>query len=370
MQIRSRLLQTLDQGIAQAASPLDAACLRVQRAMLLARHGQLDAAREQLTQLHQFAFQHPQARLSAWLQLAEGLMNYCSDFGLSARDKIQRAQAVARASDVRDVDLLATAWLAHLAYVAHDLPELIEQAKACLAAAGPDDHQPLARLAIALGLALQFADRWEPAQAWYAQARLHAQADGDDATQSALMYNVAEMRTAQMRRESLAYPTRPRPDLLLGADSVRHYDSAVGGSAMAELTPLLRAQVLAMQGEYAQAAALYEEFLPQTVGRRGGLARLGSNLLADLAWCRVNLGQREQALAHAREAELQIDPRCDVDDRAATHSRLAQVYESLGDELVSLTHAQAAQREWAEFTAQQGHWAERLEAAGLDRPPL
>lgn len=369
MQIRSRLLQSLDQGIAKATSPLDGACLRVQRAMLLARHGQLNPAREELTQLHQLAFQHPQPRLSAWLQLAEGLMHYYADFGSSARDKVQRAQAIARAAEVREVDLLATAWLAHLAYVAHDLPELIEQAKACLAAAAPDDHQALARLAIALGLAMHFADRWEQAQAWYAQARLYAQAMGDDATQSALMYNVAEMRTAQMRRESLAYPTRPRPDLLLGADSVRHYDNAVGGSAMAELTPLLRAQVLAMQGEYAQAAELYEKFLPQTVGR-GGLARLGSNLLADLAWCRVNLGQREQALGHAREAELQIDPRCDVDDRAATHSRLAQVYEALGDELVSLTHAQAAQREWAEFSAQQGHWAERLEAAGLDRPPL
>lgn len=368
MPIRSRLLQQLDQQIAAAHSQVESACTRAQRAMLLARHGHLNPAREQLTQLHQLAFQHPNPQLGAWLHLAEGLMSYYTDFGSAARDKVQRAQAIARASGQRDVEVLATAWLVHLSYVGHDLQGLVEQAKVCLAIITADDHQALARLSIALGLALHFAGRWDLAQPWYALARRQASADGDDATTSALMYNMAEMRTAQMRHESLAYPARPRPDLLLGADSIRHYDAAVGATAMSELTPLLRAQVLVMQGEYDAASQLYEQYLPQALGR--GLSRLGSTLLADLAWCRVNLGQQEQARAHAREAELELDPRCDVDDRAATHSRLAQVYETLGEELASLTHAQTAQREWAEFAAQQAHWAERLEAAGLARPPL
>lgn len=366
MQIRSRLLQQLDQRIAAAASQLDAACLRVQRAMLLARHGQLSAAREQLTQLHQLSFQHPHPQLGAWLHLAEALLSYYTDFGAVARDKALRAQAIARAAALPEVEALATAWLAHLAYVAHDLPCLIEQARAGLRLARPHDHQALARLGIALGLALHFAKRWDLAQLWYGLARRHASAEGDDATLSALMYNTAEMRTAQLRHESLASPILSRPELLLGADSVRHYDAAVGGSAMAELTPLLRAQVLVMQGDHAQACQLYERYLPQAMGR--GLARLGSNLLADLAWCRVNLGQREQALAQAREAEIELDPRCDIDDRAATHSRLAQVYEALGEQETARQHAQTAQQAWAEFAAQQAHWVGELEAAGLARP--
>lgn len=368
MPIRSRLLQQLDAQIAGAPSQLEAACLRAHRAMLLARHGHLTPARELLTELHQLAFQHPNPRLGALLHLAEGLMSYYTDFGAAARDKVQRAQALARSTGQHEVEMLATAWMAHLAYTAHDLQGLIEQAKACLSAVRPDEHQALARLSTSLGLALHFANRWDLAQAWYASVRRHAGAEGDDAMQSALMYNMAEMRTAQMRHESLAYPTRPRPDLLLGADSVRHYDAAVGGSAMSELTPLLRAQVLVMQGEYASAAELYQKYLPQAMGR--GLSRLGSNLQADLAWCRVQMGQHEQALAQARDAELELDPRCDVDDRAATHSRLSQVYEALGDAERSRQHAQLAQREWAEFSAQQAHWAERLEAAGLGRPPL
>lgn len=364
--IRSRLMARLDKGIATAPTQTEAACLRAQRAMLLARHGQLNAAREQLTALHQFAFQHPHPQLGAWLHLAEGLMSYFTDFGAAARDKILRAQAVAAAVGQREVQALASAWLAHLAYVGHDVLSLTEHAQACLAVAEPEHHGALARLSIALGLALHFADRWELAQAWYGQARRHASEEGDDATLSALMYNMAEMRTAQMRHESLAYPTRPRPELLLGADSVRHYDAAVGGSAMGELTPVLRAQVLVMQGEFAQACQLYEQYLPQAMAK--GLARLSSSLLADMAWCRVQLGQREHALQQAREAEAEIDPRCDVDDRAATHSRLSQIYEALGDAPAAQRHAQQAQRDWADFAAQQAMWAERIQAAGLGRP--
>lgn len=366
MNIRSRLMARLDQGIAAAPNRLAAGVLRVQRAMLLARHGQLQPARDELTQLHQISFQHPDPRLHAWLHLAEGLMSYFTDFGPAARDRSQRARALAEAAGDAELRALALAWQAHLAYAAHDLPALVEHGRDCRALVAAEQHDAQARLAIALGLALHYAGRWDLAQAWYAKARRHAAEEGDDAGVSALMYNMAEMRTAQMRHESLAYPTRPRPDLLLGADSVRHYDAAVGGSALAELTPVLRAQVLVMEGDYAQALELYARYLPQAMSK--GLARLGSSLQADMAWCQVRLGQPEQARRQALAAEQQLDPACDIDDRAATHSRLSQVFEALGDVEAALRHAQTAQQAWAEFTAQQGMWAERLIAAGLDRP--
>jgi tetratricopeptide (TPR) repeat protein len=326
MALKSRLLQQLDKAIATAPAQTLVVCLRAQRAVLLARHGQMNEAREELTALHKLSFQHPNPQLGAWLHFAEGLMGYFTDFGSGAAEKVARAQAMAHAVGLAELEALAAAWQAHLAYVRHDIDKLVLHAQACLKLAGPAHHGAHSRLAIALGLAHHFADRPEPAQAWYGQARKHAMAEGDDATQSALMYNMAEMRSAHARRISLAHPARPVPELLLGADSVKHYDAAVGGSAMAELTPVLRAQILVVQGDYAQAQALYEQHLPQAMSH---VARLGSSLLADLAWCRVNVGQREQALQQAREAEFELDPACDVDDRAATHSRLAQVYQAL-----------------------------------------
>ena len=367
MQIKSRLLKQLDAAIAAAPGHLQAACLMAQRAMLYARHGQMGPARDQLTSLHQLAFQHPHPEIGAWLHLVEGLMGYFTDFSSAAGDKIRRARSIAQAAGLRDVEVLASAWLAHLAYARHDIDALAGHARDCLDLLEPRHHAAGGRLAIALGLAHQFADRQADAQAWYAVARRHAMAEGDDATLSALIYNMAEMRTAQVRQRALACPGEAVPELLLGADSVKHYDAAVGGSAMGELTPVLRAQVLALQGEFAQALALYEQHLPQAMSM--GLSRLGSSLLADLAWCRVNLGQREHALQQAREAEVELDPSCDVDDRAATHSRLAQVWAALDDPAQAAHHAAQAAAEWQEYAQQQQAWGAALERAGLARPP-
>ncbi len=65
--IKSRLLRRLGKDIAAAASPLGSAALRARRAILLARHGDLNSARAQLTELHQLAFQHSNPELSAWV---------------------------------------------------------------------------------------------------------------------------------------------------------------------------------------------------------------------------------------------------------------------------------------------------------------
>lgn len=361
--IKSRLLQQLEQQIAAAPTPVQAACFKAKRAMLLARHGALTEAREQLTGLHQLAFQHPHPEIGAWLHLAEGLMSYYTDFSASTQDKVQRAYAIAQSVGIREVEALACAWLAQLAYVHHDLPAMLTHVRTCLATAAPNHHVARSRACMAMGLAWHYAQAQDQAQAWYGKARAHAATEGDDATLSALMYNMAEMRTAEARRHALAHPSAPPPELLLGVDSVRHYDAAVGAAAMAGLTPVLRAQILTIQGDFEQARALYEEHLPLAMSR--GLERLGSSLLADLAWCRVNCGQREHALQQAREAEVELDPRCDVDDRAATHSRLSQVFAALGDTSAAQRHADAAAREWAEFARQQQGWRELLQASGL-----
>lgn len=364
--IKNRLLSRVEAEIAAATHQTQSACARARRALLLARHGRLDQARSELTGLHQLAFQHPHPELGAWLHFAEGLMSYYTDFSSSAHEKIARAQQIARAASLPALEALCAAWLAQLAYVRHASEEMLRQAELCDRLAAPDDHGARYRLCTVMGLAHQYADLNEPAQAWFSQARRHALIDGDDASVSALMYNMAEMRTAQARRASLVAALAAvsgGQGLLLGADSIKHYDAAMGGSVMPDLTPLLRAQILVVEGDFAQALALYEAHLPQAMA--SGLARLGSSLLADLAWCRVNLGQQEQGLLQAREAEFELDAHCDVDDRAATHSRLAQVYAALGQTYAAAQQAALAQAEWQEFAVQQTAWAGQLRAAAI-----
>lgn len=361
--IKNRLLTRIEAEIAAATNQTQSACARARRALLLARHGRMEQARSELTSLHQLAFQHPHPELGAWLHFAEGLMSYYTDFSSSSHEKIARAQQIARAAGLADLEALCAAWLSQLAYVRHAEDEMLAQAGLCDRLAEADDHGARYRLCMTLGLAHQHANLNTEALAWYSLARRHALSDGDDASLSALMYNMAEMRTAQARRASLSEAVKAGEGLLLGADSIKHYDAAMGGSVMPDLTPLLRAQILVVEGQFAQALELYEAHLPQAMAN--GLARLGSSLLADLAWCRVNLGQPERALMQARESEFELDAHCDVDDRAATHSRLSQVYAALGQAEVAAQQASLAASEWREFAAHQAQLAARLKALAL-----
>ncbi|MET0207792.1 MAG: hypothetical protein ABW220_02050, partial [Burkholderiaceae bacterium] len=265
--IKSRLLKQLDKDIAAAHSPTASAGARAKRAMLLARHGAVAEAREALTELHQLSFQHPHPEIGAWLHMAEGLMAYYNGFVVQqAQDRIQRARSIAgTVPGLVEIRVLASAWLAQLAFIRHDPDAMVDHARRCLAEAAEDHRMAQSRVAIALGMAWDYAGDVETAQRWYIRARRHASTEGDDATLSALMFNMSGMRAAHMRRESLSGVAVRGSELLLSVDSVRHYDAAVGAAMMNELTPVLRAQVLTVQGQFDEARQLYEQHLPQAM---------------------------------------------------------------------------------------------------------
>lgn len=158
---------------------------------------------------------------------------------------------------------------------------------------------------------------------------------------------------------------------LLSVESIGNYDDAVGGSAGANLTPLLHAQLLVVQGNFAEAARLLEANLPAASAT--GLARAGYSLLADLAWCWVNTGELQRARALADQAAVEVlaedTAYCDLDECAVLHARLAQVYAMLGEGALAARETDAATASWAQDAAQRRHWTERLTAAGLSMPP-
>lgn len=369
VKLRSRLAQRLDGEIAAvAAMPGRSAVLQAQRAILWLRHGREAEAREELNRLHARALAQPRVELAAWLHLAEGLAAYFTAFGGGARDRVRRAQVMAGAAGLTGLQALADAWLAQMAFVDRDIDRLVTHAAAALAA---PDHAAACRVASALGMAWDLANDEATASGWYAFGRRAASADGDDAGLAALLYNQMQMRALRIRHAALAGEPGEAPAVLLGVDSIGHFDDAVGGSARADLTPLLRAQLLTVQGDFAAAAALLEAHLPEAVAT--GLARVGGSLLADLAWCWANAGEALRARALADQAAVEVqaeDPQhCDLDERAALHARLAQVYARLREEALAARHADAAQAAWADDAAQRRRWAERLASAGLGTPP-
>jgi hypothetical protein len=371
VKLRSRLAQRLDGEIAAAASvPARAAVLQAQRAILWLRHGREAEAREELNRLQARALVHPRVELAAWLHLAEGLTAYFSAFGGGACERVRRARVMAEAARLPALLALCDAWLAQMAFVDRDIDRLVAHAAAVLAA--PADNAAACRVASSLGMAWDLAQDEAAASGWYAWGRRAASAEGDDAGLAALLYNQMQMRALRIRHAALAGEPGEAPAVLLGVDSIGHFDDAVGGSARADLTPLLRAQLLTVQGDFAAAAALLEAHLPEAVA--SGLARTGVSLLADLAWCWANTsGEALRARALADQAAVEVlaedAAHCDLDECAALHARLAQVYARLHEDALSARHADAAQAAWAQDAAQRRLWAERLTAAGLGSPP-
>ncbi len=340
----SRMLVRLDAEIASAASQLDADCKRAERAAYLARLGRFAESRAELDALHQRYALSPKIKISAWRNLAEGLLSYFSNVGVSRSDRVERSYALSVAAGILPLRAISAAWLAQWDYARLDMDALALHVCEALQFADPQDHAARSRAGLVAAQALHLGGRSDLAQPWYCRSRDHALADGDDVTISALMHNMAWLRMLSMRQAVLTGNGDARGGryALVNAESTSQFDDMVGDSSWQELKPILRAQIVSLQGDAAQALTLYEEFL---AGAKSA-ARLQANLLADQAWCHVKLGQLDEARACAETAVKSLNEETQIDDRAAAHSRLAQVFALLGNEVERGRHGLLALQAW------------------------
>jgi len=357
----SRLLSRLESATRSARDPVSADCLLAERACYRARQGHADEAQETIRVLRLRYAAQPIDFVIAWINLAEGILHHFRDMDVSrAREKIQRAHALSEVSQQEHLIARTAAWLAHMDYLRGDVESMVRNLRRSLQTATPDNHAALSRSCLVIADALHFSGHLELARPWYTKSRVHATSEGDDATISALMHNMAWLRAANLRQTKFCgLAPNPAGDFaLLSADSVLSFDQLLGTASLKSLVPILRAQVLSVLGECAQALVLYEENL--TIAVQEGLRRMHSNLLADQAWCRLQLGQTDAARRDALAAEDLLDSRGHHDDRANTHSRLEQVFRAIGDTPSELKHAALAAKAWDQHSQLQQRFVEQV----------
>lgn len=354
--MKSRLMIRLEASILAAKSqPLKADCLRAERAALLARQGQLGEARTVLSTLHTRYSGQAYPAVSAWLQLAESLLGYYSDLSRTSRDKMKRALAQSTSAREMRLQALSAAWLAHMDYANHDFDALARHLAQAFQFASPDHHDALARASLVAAQTYHFGGAFDRAQPWYAKARQHAHADGDEALLSAVMHNLSGLWLNHSRQAALC-GRRDEATIrraTMGIESTGNFDALVGSASLTALVPLMRAQICSLQGHWADAVALYEAHFSD--GLLQGLDRMRAWLGADLAWCRYQAGQTEQALKDAAAAEIAVAHDHDVDDRAAAHSRLAELLSLAGLAEASARHAERAAADWHTHERDQAH---------------
>jgi hypothetical protein len=341
--MKSRLLSRLDAAIARTRDPVQLACLRAERAGFLGRHGRIDLARGQLQEIQrQFAAQ-PHVAVSGWVALAEGQLDHYTSLAATAHDRFRRAHAYAAAAGLTALQALAAAWLAHSEDVRNHRERMAALCAEAWGLAAADHHGARWRAALTVAGAYHFAGEFERAQPWYAAARRHAQADGDEVALSALMYNQTALRAMEVRFAAAFDPSPAGPSgAVLGAESTRQFDAVIGLKSLDWLVPLLRAQLLVLEAKHAQALALFDEHAPRS--EAAWRARMEPGLLADRAWCLAQLDRLDEARAQAELAAAMADTAaCDVDDRALAHARLAQLFGTLGEGALAERHRTAAE---------------------------
>ena len=338
----SRLLAQLASRIAAARDPVEAACLRAQRGIYLARQGKYEHAQATVDAIRSEFGARPDAQVTAWVSLVEALIHFYSQPGPRARDRLQRAQVLSRAMNHPVLVPLCAAWLAHVEFNDNRMQPMLQQVREALQRAQPDHHAALARVSLVVADALHFAGRFDLAKPWYAKVREHALAEGDDAMISAMLHNVAALRTNQVRLadafgESLhAEGGRAFMEL----ESTANYDTGIGTLSLGSFLPLLRAQLLVSQGRFAEAVPLFSGTLDHE--RLENLARREACFFADRAWCHLKLGEPALALSDVERACALDDVPADLDDMASTHARISAVLSGLNQPERAAVHQQSA----------------------------
>lgn len=336
--------------LSSVGSDLEKGVLLARKAAYLARMGVFDQSHRIVADLRSTPNIYQLPIIPIWLTLVDGVSLFFRGYEDDAKDRWQRTKALSAACHIREMEALASAWLAHFAFGRFDWQALRRELSCTFSAARSDDTDCLARAFLVLGETAHLAGRREVANVWYSRSRAVAQSVGDELTVSSLIFNTAAMQIVNYRQQIMAFGGREDVAALavIEAESTSNFDELVGVSSLAELTPVLKAQALSLSERFAEAESIYAEALRSPPS--GSQARNRGWLLADRAYCVAKLGLFNLSDRLTTESLKWLTDRVQVDDMAALHSRLAEVFKLLNKFDKADYHAQEAKRFWGEFS--------------------
>ena len=374
-----RRLEALDRALLLQMPLREQQLLRAQRALLLARLGESAVSRHDIATLRADPQVAADPELAAWTWLAEGVCDYYDNLGLlSALDRVSRACAMASAAAAPLVQALAAAWRGHLEL------QLETRSAGLLAVAPPpagawmrwvveafrladaQHHAARSRAALVMAWAIHLSDGEAQARPWYALARSHATQEGDGATLSALMHNLAALQVLRLRLDSLRGGVDPATvqRILLATEASGSLDISVRSRLMQTHLHLLRAQVFLMLDRYEEALTLYDRHLDE--GRRQGLSALEALFQIDRSRCLQALGRAEEARVAHRAAEQSLSAGLPLEEECLVHFELARSCQRCGDAEAQAGHEVALHAALARLRHSHRERRQQIESAGLE----
>lgn len=351
----SGILDELDRSISACSSELGAALLRAEKALHMARRGgeyeRCAAGEIEALRRVNLSWGHPS--LSAWCNVAEGMLSLTIGEYARADDRLERARVVSDSVGDRRVQSWAVALQAFISYVRDQFRDAVRRVRQVIDWAGDADPLALARAKMLVGELLHYAGEFELARPWYDESRSHAISRRDDGFLSALLFNIASHQFSLLRQEYVRgrSSTTFARMVVLAVESVENYDELVDITSQESMLSALRASIDAFCGKFAEADARLQTL--QMITKDAGVTNFNSICLADRAFCLLRIGERNRVIPAAIEAEEAI-PRSEHPENAAyTRDRLAQVYLEIGLEDRAAVLREAAEKDWRRFEARQ-----------------
>lgn len=323
----SRLLATLNAQAGSTRDPVIWARAVCRAASHFARHGRTDDAlvsigvvRAQFkTELHH--------EVASWLMLAEGVLHYFKAQTRESYDRIRRAYGLAVALRTESALPSCAAWMAHIEFFDSKYDDMTKHLEEALSLAASDDHQARARASLVLAMSFHLADEYQLARPWYERARLHAAAEGDEATLSAMLHDVAAYRASNVRLVDTfgGDIEKEAHRASMETSSSVNFDFAIGHQGLDFLTLMLQGLILTINRKFTDALKIFDLIRADSVPEK-----MRPSILVDRAWCLVNMGENDEAWALAELALNSIEKIVEDDELAYAYSRLSQVATECG----------------------------------------
>lgn len=260
--------------------------------------------------------------IASWLMLAEGVLHYFKAEIPQAYDRVRRAYGLAIALQNNSAFPACAAWMAHLEFNSAKYSEMAQHLEEALTRATPNDKQAIARASLVLATAFHTANDFERARPWYEKARLNAASEGDDATVSATLHNMASLRASNVRIDDTfgGETSKETQRVTLEAGSSLTYDYAIGHRGLDFLGLMLQGLIATIDKRFEAGLANLAQIEVDKIP-----LRLRPLVLVDVAWCQTQLGNKIDGWQTALNAASQLDSVRDNDDIAYVNSRLKQI---------------------------------------------
>jgi len=357
--MESRLLSALNEQASTTRDPVVWARAVCRAASHYARHGRTKEALVSIGVVRQQFGTELHPDMAPWLMLAEGVLHFFQARTHEAYDRIRRAYGLAIALKADSAIPSCAAWMAHVEFFDCAYEKMIAHLEQALQLATTEDHQAQARASLVLANSYHLADQYSLARPWYERARQHASLEGDEATLSAMLYNVAAFRASNVRlAETFGHEIAKEAHRagMETASSV-NFDFAIGTAGLDFLSEMLQGLMLTIEGKYKEALEILDSIEIARVP-----PGIRSPIIVDIAWCQAILGEGAKSLVNLEVVESVLSQTSEFDDLAYVNSRLAQITAHFGQTELSSQYKARANEALAQHREFQTELLARLQA--------